>query len=80
MGKRLRQQRHGRGTPQWMNRGHLRVAPARYPYLDPTKTYEGVILEMRHDPGRWVPLARVVIPGFLNSGYQPVKECTLVKR
>jgi large subunit ribosomal protein L2 len=62
MGKRIRQQRHGRGTPQWRNRGHLRVAPAKYANLKLNETYEGYIVEMKHDPGRWVPLAHVVIP------------------
>jgi len=66
MGKRLRVQRHGRGTPQWRNRGHLRVAPARYPSpetLKLDKTYEGYVVEIVHDPGRWVPIAHVVVPG-----------------
>ncbi len=62
MGKRIRQQRHGRGTPQWRNRGHLRVAPAKYANLKLNETYEGYIVEMKHDPGRWVPLAHIVIP------------------
>jgi len=64
MGKRLRQQRHGRGTPQWRNRGHLRVAPAKYAQLEPNRTYKGIIVEMKHDPGRWVPLAHIVIPNI----------------
>ncbi len=65
MGKRLKVQRRGRGTPQWRNRGHLRVAPGRYPNVQTLKldqTYEGYVVELKHDPGRWVPLAKIVVP------------------
>lgn len=58
MGKRIRQQRAGRGGQQFRNRGHLRVAPAKYPSLSDV-TLTGVITELVHDPGRWVPLAHI---------------------
>ncbi|MEM1817107.1 MAG: 50S ribosomal protein L2, partial [Desulfurococcaceae archaeon] len=38
---------------------HLHTAPARYPALDPGKTYRGVVRNLIHDPGRWVPIAEV---------------------
>lgn len=58
MGKRILVQRKGRGGPTFRNRGHLRVAPAKYP--PPFDgTLKGVIMEIVHDPGRWVPLARI---------------------
>ncbi len=59
MGKRLRQQRMGRGSPTFRSPRHLRVAPAKYPPLVDT-TLKGRIIELVHDPGRYVPLAHVV--------------------
>lgn len=61
MGKRILVQRMGRGSPTFRNRGHLRVGPARYPPLDPNVTLRGRVVELLHDPGRWVPLARIVL-------------------
>jgi large subunit ribosomal protein L2 len=58
MGKRILVQRKGRGGPTFRNREHLRVAPAKYPPLF-EGTLKGTIEEIVHDPGRWVPLARV---------------------
>ena len=60
MGKRLRQQRAGRGTPTYRSRKHLHPGPARYPPLS-QETLRGKIVEFLHDPGRYVPLARVVM-------------------
>ncbi len=74
MGKRLRQQRAGRGTPQWRNKKHLRVAPAKYPILPSDKTYTGKIIDLVHDPGRWVPLAHVIIPELDLDFYVPAAE------
>lgn len=59
MGKRLRQQRAGRGSPTFRSRGHLHEAPAKYPSLPEDKTFKGVIVDLVHDPGRWVPLAKI---------------------
>lgn len=59
MGKRIIAQRRGRGSPTWKTPDHIHVAPARYPALDLTKTYRGVVRNIVHDPGRWVPLAEV---------------------
>ncbi len=61
MGKRLLVQRAGRGSPTFRNRGHLRVGPARYPPLPTTETIRGRIVDLLHDPGRWVPLAKIVL-------------------
>lgn len=60
MGKRILSQRAGRGTSVFRSPSHQRVAPARYPPLSPD-TKKGVIVELVHDPGRWVPLARIVL-------------------
>ena len=59
MGKRLRQQRMGKGSPTFRSPGHIHPGPARYPPLS-TETYRGRVVELLHDPGRYVPLARVV--------------------
>jgi len=59
MGKRIIVQRRGRGSPTWRTPDHLHIAPARYPPLDPNKTYRGIIRNLIHDPGRWVPLAEI---------------------
>ncbi|MET1100930.1 MAG: 50S ribosomal protein L2 [Pyrodictiaceae archaeon] len=60
MGKRLLVQRMGRGSPTFRNRGWLRVAPARLPPLS-SQTLKGRVVELRHDPGRWMPLAHIVL-------------------
>ncbi len=60
MGKRILVQRMGRGTPTFRSPSHLRVAPAKYPPPQ-DKVVRGVVAELVHDPGRWVPLARIVL-------------------
>lgn len=60
MGKRLRQQRMGKGSPTFRSPGHIHVGPARYPPLS-NETYKGRVVELIHDPGRYVPLARVIL-------------------
>lgn len=60
MGKRILSQRAGRGTSVFRSPSHLRVAPARYP-PPTTDTKRGLVAELVHDPGRWVPLSRVVL-------------------
>ncbi|BEP17542.1 50S ribosomal protein L2 [Pyrofollis japonicus] len=60
MGKRLIIQRRGKGSPVYRSRPWLHPAPARYPPLTPV-TLRGRVVELVHDPGRWVPLAHVVL-------------------
>ena len=59
MGKRLRQQRAGRGTPTYRSRKHIHPGPAKYPAIK-NETLKGKIVELVHDPGRYVPLARII--------------------
>ena len=59
MGKRIITQRRGRGSPTWRTPDHIHIAPAKYPLLDPSKTYKGIVRDLVHDPGRWVPLAEI---------------------
>ncbi len=58
MGKRILQQRAGRGGQQFRNRGHLHKSAAKYPPPSET-TFKGIVIELLHDPGRWVPLAHI---------------------
>lgn len=62
MGKRLLVQRMGRGSPTFRSRGWIHVAPAKYPSNLPfDRTFKGRIADLVHDPGRWVPLAKIVL-------------------
>lgn len=62
MGKRIRVQRRGRGSPTFRASTHKRVAPVKYP---PTSKEEmervihGQVAEIVHDPGRGSPLASI---------------------
>ena len=60
MGKRIRVQRRGRGSPTWRASTHKRVAPSKYP--NPPKDILSSVMTARvkqivHDPGRGAPLA-----------------------
>ncbi|MDH5439075.1 MAG: 50S ribosomal protein L2 [Candidatus Bathyarchaeota archaeon] len=62
MGKRIRVQRRGAGSPTFRASTHKRVAPTRYPNL--TKdlregVIQGQVAELLHDPGRGSPLALI---------------------
>ena len=63
MGKRIRVQRRGRGGSTFRAATHKRVAPARYPPTTKLKEFESsfncVIEELVHDPGRGTPLALI---------------------
>ena len=62
MGKKIRVQRRGRGSPVFRASTHKRVAPAKYPNLSKgimNKVLRGQVLGLIHDPGRGAPLAYV---------------------
>ena len=63
MGKRIRVQRRGRGGSTFRAATHKRVAPARYPPATKLKEFESsfncVIEELVHDPGRGTPLGLI---------------------
>ena len=63
MGKRIRVQRRGRGGSTFRATTHKRVAPARYPPTTKLKDFESsfncVIEELVHDPGRGTPLGLI---------------------
>ena len=62
MGKRIRVQRRGRGSPTFRASTHKRVAPVHYPPMS-AKEQEGVIqgqvMDIIHDPGRGSPMASI---------------------
>ncbi len=58
MGKKILVQRAGRGSQTFLSPSHIKVAPAKYP-TPSNETLNGVVLELVHDPGRGVPLARI---------------------
>jgi len=64
LGKRILVQRQGRGTSTFRSPSHLRVASVHYPPAS-NETIRGVVAELVHDPGRWVPLARIVLENGL---------------
>jgi len=63
VGKRIRVQRRGRGGSTFRATTHKRVAPARYPPTTKLKDFESsfncVIEELVHDPGRGTPLGLI---------------------
>jgi len=62
MGKRIRVQRRGRGTPTFRASTEKRVAPAKYPPVTKEQlenVVEGRVDSIVHEPGRGSPLARM---------------------
>ena len=62
MGKRIRVQRRGRGSPTFRASTHKRVAPVQYPSMSTEEqkgVIQGQIVEILHDPGRGSPLASI---------------------
>lgn len=76
MGKRIRVQRRGRGSPTFRASTHKRVAPAKYPIVivpEGVSLLKGTVKELVHEPGRGSPLAKIK----LQSGeefYTPSSE------
>ena len=58
MGKRIKVQRRGQGTPQFQSAHTGKVAPARYPSIT-EGTVQGVVRDLQHEAGRGAPLALV---------------------
>ena len=62
MGKRIRVQRRGRGSPTFRASTHKRVAPVQYPPMSIEEregAIQGQIVKILHDPGRGSPLASI---------------------
>lgn len=79
MGKNLRQQRRGRGTPTYRSPGHRHVTEIKYPTFDHGS---GRVLDLIHAPGRNCPLAEVdfngeVVRMIASEGMQVGQEITM---
>jgi large subunit ribosomal protein L2 len=64
LGKRIRVQRRGRGTPTFRASSHRRVAPVQYPSVSVTEQkgiVNGQVKGIIHDPGRGSPIAAVTL-------------------
>lgn len=62
MGKRIRVQRRGRGSPTFRASTHKRVAPVQYPPMSQKErkgVVHGQVVKIVHEPGRGSPLASV---------------------
>ncbi|UCH56755.1 MAG: 50S ribosomal protein L2 [Candidatus Bathyarchaeota archaeon] len=66
MGKKLKVQRRGRGTPTFKAKKTGKIAPTRYP-IQGEEALNGVIRDLLHEPGRGAPLAYVELEG--GAGY-----------
>lgn len=59
MGKKIKVQRRGRGTPTFKSNSMGKIAPARYhPRMD-AETVSGVVSSLLHEPGRGAPLVHI---------------------
>ena len=67
MGKRIRVQRRGRGSPTFKASSHKRVAPSRYPPLQVVeeKAVKAVVKNLIHEPGRGSPLLEARSEGMI---------------
>lgn len=68
MGKRLEQQRRGRGSPTWKAAIHREKVPVRY-RVDYDKLVRGEVVDIRDDSRYSVPVARVLLE---NGEYQEI--------
>ncbi len=59
MGKRPLIRRRGRGGMQFRASKTGKIAPAKYPNLDPKVSHEAEIIDLVHERGRDVPLAKI---------------------
>lgn len=74
MGRRIRAQKIGRGSPPWKAPTHKRIAPVRYPQLD--KPMKGLVEELLHEPGRGAPIAKIKLEDgrvFYNVAVESLK-------
>lgn len=62
MGKKLRVQRRGKGSPTFRAAKKGRIAPVRYPPLA-EESQRGMVRDLLHDAGRGAPLARIDLDG-----------------
>ncbi|MEK6924224.1 MAG: 50S ribosomal protein L2 [Candidatus Micrarchaeota archaeon] len=61
MGKRLTQQRRGKGSPAYLSPGHRYVARAYYPHFVHATTTLGQVIDVLDDPARTTLLADILL-------------------
>ena len=72
MGRRLLQQRAGRGGFPYRAPTHKRIGAVKYlPLIDSSETVEGEIVKFKHDPGRGCPIAVVKFNNGEKTLYLP---------
>jgi large subunit ribosomal protein L2 len=76
MGKKLRVQRRGRGTPTYRARKMGKIAPAKYPAQT---NFNGVVKKLIHEPGRGVPLVYTQMTDWDITPLPP-REYTSIKK
>lgn len=62
MGKNLRQQRRGKGSPRYRSPGHRYRGRVSYDFI-PHDAKDGIVKDIVDAPGRYVPLAKVEFSG-----------------
>lgn len=71
MGKRLLQQRAGKGSPNFRNPGWLRVGKVRYPNI--SGHFVGKVIDIVHNPGMNAPVALVKLENGMKFYMQAVQ-------
>jgi large subunit ribosomal protein L2 len=56
-------QHRGKGGSQYRAPSKGKIAPSRYPFVLPNKTYSGMVMNILHERGRSTPLAQVRFEG-----------------
>ncbi len=62
MGKNLRQQARGKGSPRYRSPGHRYMGDVSYSYI-PAEAKEGIVVSISDAPGRTTPLAAIDFGG-----------------
>ncbi|MHA1595289.1 MAG: 50S ribosomal protein L2 [Candidatus Baldrarchaeia archaeon] len=75
MGKRILVQRKGRGGPTFRAPSHKRIAPVKYPPLDPNVTIKGKVVDLVHEPGRCMPVAFIKLENGQECVLLPHEGC-----
>ena len=75
MGKRLRLQRRGKGTPKYAATNHAKVE-IRYNYFNDTQCLKGQVVKLYSDPIRTAPVAQIL---FENGSIDNVVACEGLK-
>ncbi|UZE91815.1 MAG: 50S ribosomal protein L2 [Methanosarcinales archaeon] len=60
MGKRIKSQRRGKGTPTYRAPSHKYKTELKHPKTDVGETVKGKIISIEHDPARTAPIAKVM--------------------